>query len=380
MKKLYFVMAALIIASMVLTACGGESIATEAAEIASGTEEATAVATEAPAATEAAAATIKVGEVTDLGGIDDKSFNANGWAGAQKAAEELGVEAKYLESTQQADYAKNIQQFVDEGTNLIVTVGFLLGVDTATAAKANPDTHFAIVDYAYPDCFGTQVEGKDCGSATELPNVLGLTFQIDQAGFLAGYAAAASTETGKVATFGGINIPPVASFMIGFEKGVLYYNEQNGTAVEVLGWNTEANDGSFTGNFDSLDDGRSFAESFVQEGADIIMPVAGPVGLGSAAYCQESGACKIIGVDVDWTVSAPEYKDIILTSVLKNINVAVYDAIQAEVDGTFAGGVYVGTVENGGVGISDVAGASDDLNAQLDAVTQGIIDGSIATR
>ena len=129
-----------------------------------------------------------------------------------------------------------------------------------------------------------------------------------------------------------------------------------------------------------LDDGRSFAESFVQEGADIIMPVAGPVGLGSAAYCQESGACKIIGVDVDWTVSAPEYKDIILTSVLKNINVAVYDAIQAEVDGTFAGGVYVGTVENGGVGISDVAGASDDLNAQLDAVTQGIIDGSIATR
>lgn len=379
MKKLYFVMVALIIASMILAACGAPAATEAAATEAAATEAATeAAATEAPA-TEAAAV-VKVGEVTDLGGIDDKSFNANGWAGAQKAVAELGVEAKYLESTQQADYAKNIQQFVDEGTNLIVTVGFLLGVDTATAAKANPDTHFAIVDYAYPDCFDPAEEGKSCGSSTELPNVLGLTFQIDQAGFLAGYAAAGSTQTGKVATFGGINIPPVVSFMIGYEKGVQYYNEQNGTAVEVLGWNTEANDGSFTGNFDSLDDGRSFAESFVQEGADIIMPVAGPVGLGSAAYCQESGACKIIGVDVDWTVSAPEYKDIILTSVLKNINVAVYDAIQAEVDGTFAGGVYVGTVENGGVGISDVAGASDELKAQLDAVKQGIIDGSIATK
>ena len=354
MKKLYFVMAALIVASLVLAACGGGA--------ASGGD------------------AIKVGEVTDLGGIDDKSFNANGWAGAQKAAEELGVEAKYLESTQQSDYAKNIQQFLDEDTNLIVTVGFLLGVDTATAAKANPETHFAIVDYAYPDCFDPAEEGKSCGSTTELPNVLGLTFQIDQAGFLAGYAAAGSTQTGKVATFGGINIPPVNAFMIGYEKGVMYYNEENGTAVEVLGWNTEANDGSFTGNFDSLDDGRSFAESFVQEGADIIMPVAGPVGLGSAAYCQESGACKIIGVDVDWTVSSPEYTDVILTSVLKNINVAVYDAIKAEVDGTFAGGIYVGTLANGGVGLSDVAGASDELKAGLDAVKQGIIDGTISAQ
>jgi basic membrane protein A and related proteins len=237
------------------------------------------------------------------------------------------------------------------------------------------------VDYSYPDCFGTDfVEGQTCGSASELPNVLGLTFAIDQAGFLAGYAAAGSTETGKVATFGGINIPPVVAFMIGYEKGVMYYNEENGTNVEVLGWDTAAGDGSFTGNFDSLDDGRSFAESFVQEGADIILPVAGPVGLGSAAYCQESGACKIIGVDTDWTVSSPEYKDIILTSILKNMNIAVYDAIKAQVDGTFAGGVYVGTVANGGVGLADVAGASDELKAGLEAVKQGIIDGSISTQ
>lgn len=374
MKKLYFVMAALIIASMVLAACGAP--ATEAPA-------ATEAMTEAPVATEAmteapAAPVIKVGQVTDLGGIDDKSFNATAYAGVEKAVEELGVEGKYLESTQQADYAKNIQQFIDEDTNLIVTVGFLLGVDTATAAKANPDTYFAIVDYAYPDCFGDpSEEGKTCGSTTELPNVLGLTFSTDQAAFLAGYAAAASTQTGKVATFGGINIPPVTIFMKGFEAGVNYYNEQKGANVEVLGWSTADNDGSFTGNFDSLDDGRSFAESFVQEGADIIMPVAGPVGLGSAAYCQETGACKIVGVDTDWTVSAPEYTDVILTSVLKNMNVAVFDAIKAVVDGTFAGGVYSGTLANGGVGLAPVAGASDELKAELEAVAAGIIDGSI---
>ncbi|GAB1469275.1 BMP family ABC transporter substrate-binding protein [Chloroflexota bacterium] len=353
MKKLYFVMVALIVASMVLSACGGGAASSDA---------------------------VKVGQVTDLGGIDDKSFNATAYAGIEKAVAELGVQGKYLESTQQADYAKNIQQFLSEDTDLIITVGFLLGVDTAVAAKANPSVNFAIVDYAYPDCFDGQTEGQDCGSATEMPNVLGLTFAIDQAGFLAGYAAAGSTKTGKVATFGGINIPPVSAFMVGYEKGVDYYNQQNGTSVEVLGWSNATNDGSFTGNFDSLDDGRSFAESFVQEGADIIMPVAGPVGLGSAAYCQESGACMIVGVDTDWTVSSPEYKDIILTSVLKNMNIAVYDVVKAQVDGTFAGGVYVGTVANGGVGISDVNGASAELKAGLDAVKQGIIDGTIATK
>ena len=351
MKKLYATIALLIVLSLVLTACGGGG-----------------------------GGAFKVGQVTDLGGIDDKSFNATAYAGVEKAVAELGVEGKYLESTQQSDYAKNIQQYLDEGTGLIVTVGFLLGVDTAVAAKANPDQKFAIVDYAYPDCWPGAVEGKDCGSATELPNVLGLTFATDQAAFLAGYAAAASTQTGKVATFGGINIPTVTIFMKGFEAGVKYYNAQKGANVEVLGWSTEANDGSFTGNFDSLDDGRSFAESFVQEGADIIMPVAGPVGLGSAAYCKETGACKIIGVDTDWTVSAAEYTDIIFTSVIKYMNVAVFDAIKAAKEGTFKGGVYVGTLPNGGVGIAPVAGASAELMAELDAIKAALIDGSLSAQ
>jgi len=349
MKKLYIVVLALIVASMVLSACGGAAASTK----------------------------FKVGQVTDLGGIDDKSFNATAYKGIEQAVSELDVEGKYLESQQQSDYAKNIQQYLDEKTDLIVTVGFLLGVDTAIAAKANPDQKFAIVDYAYPDCYPGAEEGKTCGSSVDLPNVLGLTFSTDQAAFLAGYAAAAATETGKVATFGGINIPTVTIFMKGFEAGVKYYNQQKGTEVEVLGWDTAAGDGSFTGNFESTDDGRSFAESFVQEGADIVMPVAGPVGLGSAAYCKESGACKIVGVDTDWTVSAAEYKDVTLTSVLKNMNVAVFDSIKAAKDGTFKGGVYVGTLANNGVGIASVAGASSETNSELDAIKAQLIDGSL---
>ncbi len=220
---------------------------------------------------------------------------------------QLGVDGKYLESSQQSDYAKNLQQFLSEKEDLIITVGFLLGVDTATAAKANPNQKFAIVDYTYPDCYPGAVEGKDCGSSTDLTNVRGLAFQTDQAAFLAGYLAAGMTKTGKVAAFGGIQIPTVTIFMKGYQAGVKYYNQQNGTTVEMLGWDDATQKGTFNGNFSSTDDGKSYATTFVQSGADIIMPVAGPVGLGSAAYCQTSGKCLIIGVDTDWFVSANEY-------------------------------------------------------------------------
>ncbi len=380
MKKLYFVFAALLIASMVLTACGTPTPTAAPATVAPAT---VAPATVAPAtvAPTTAPVVFKVGEVTDLGGVDDKSFNASGWKGIQDAIAQLKVEGKYLESKQQSDYAKNIQQFLDEKTDLIVTVGFLLGVDTATAAKANPDTKFAIVDYSYPDCFPPSVEGKDCGSATEIPNVVGLTFQTDQAAFLAGYAAASMTKTGKVGTFGGINIPPVTIFMKGFQAGVEYYNTQKGTKVQVLGWDNTKAEGLFTGNFDSTDDGRKFAESLMQEGADIIMPVAGPVGLGSAAVCKETGKCMIIGVDTDWFVSAPEYASIELTSVMKNINIAVFDTVKAAQAGTFKAGVYNSTLENGGVGLAPFhdfeSKVPATLQAELDQIKADIISGKI---
>jgi basic membrane protein A len=246
MKKLYFVMAALVIASMVLTACGTPApAATEAP-----------VMTEAPVvATEPPAPVFKVGEVSDFGGVDDKSFNQLAWEGVQKANTDLGTDGKFLESKVQADYGKNIQQFIGEGANMVVTVGYAMGVDTAAAAKANPDTLFAIVDYSFPDCFPGAVEGKDCGSATDLPNVRGLEFQTDEAAMLAGYAAAGFTKTGKVATFGGLPFPSVTIFMKGFEAGVKHYNAVHGTNVQMLGWDTAKGEGTFVNNFDSTDDG-----------------------------------------------------------------------------------------------------------------------------
>ncbi len=325
MKRMSVIFTVLVVAIMLLSACG-------------------------PAAT--ATPKIKVGEVTDMGGVNDKSFNALGWKGVTDAIAQLGVDGKYLESSQQSDYAKNIQQMLTEKEDLIITVGYLLGVDTATAAKANPNQKFAIVDYTYPDCYPGAVEGKDCGSSTDLTNVRGLAFQTDQAAFLAGYLAAGMAKTGKVASFGGIQIPTVTIFMKGFEAGVKYYNQKHNTTVEALGWDDAAQTGVFVGNFNSTDDGKNTATSFAQEGADIILPVAGPVGLGSAAYCQTSGKCLIIGVDTDWFVSANEYASVELSSVQKKVDVAVFKTIQDVINGTFKGGTVTYALADGGVDLA----------------------------
>ena len=391
-KKLYSLLVVLVLSAMILAACA-PAAATEAPAPTSVVTEApvpttppteapvsttapteaaapTTVATEAPtaAATQPTAANIKVCEVTDTGGIDDKSFNATAWKGVQDAIDNLGIEGKYLESQQQTDYETNINAFLEEGCDLIVTVGFLLGDATLAAAQANPDQKFAIVDYAYDQ---------------EVPNIAQLVFSTDQAAFLAGYVAAGTTQTGTVGTFGGLNIPTVTIFMDGFSYGVKYYNDQNGANVNVLGWNTETQDGLFTGNFESTEDGRTMGINLMDEGADIVMPVAGPVGLGTAAAIQERGNAWIIGVDTDWTVSASEYTPIVLTSVMKNMDVAVYNQIQSVIDGTYQGGIVTGTLENNGV---DIAPFHDNESAVPDAVKsalpdlkQGIISGDIKT-
>ncbi len=364
MKKLSTILAVVLIASMVLAAC-----APAATQTAAPTEPA-AVNTKAPqptavTATEAPPA-LKACQVTDTGGIDDKSFNATAWKGVTDAETQLGIVGNYLESQQQTDYEKNINAFISEGCDLIVTVGFLLGDATKAAAEANPDQKFSIVDYAYDPA---------------IPNVLGQVFATDQAAFLAGYAAAAASKTGKVGTFGGIQIPTVTTFMDGYAMGVKYYNEKNGTNVEVLGWDPATQTGLFTGNFESTDDGRTMGQSLMDEGADVIMPVAGPVGLGTAAAALERGGTYIVGVDNDWYNTSPEYASILLTSVLKNMDITTLEAIKAVQDGTFQGGVTVGTLENGGVGLADfhdlASAVPDAVKTDLETVKAGIIDGSI---
>ncbi len=303
-----------------------------------------------------------VGEVTDVGGIDDKSFNATAWQGMENAKEQLGVTVAYLESQQQTDYAVNLQQFIDQNYDMIVTVGFLLTDDTLTFAQQNPNVYFAGIDQFH-----------------ESPpaNLVDLTFATDEAAFLAGYLAAGMTKTGKVGTFGGIEIPPVTIFMVGFKSGVDYYNQQHGTNVEVLGMTT------FVGNFESTDDGRRVGEDLIAEGADIVLPVAGPVGLGTAAAVQARPGTMLIGVDTDWCVSASEYCPVILTSIMKRMDMTVPMAIQMAKEGTFQGGMLVGTLENGGVGLAPFHDFDDDvpsaLKAELETVRQGIINGTIDT-
>ncbi|MBL7163633.1 MAG: BMP family ABC transporter substrate-binding protein [Anaerolineales bacterium] len=354
----WILIALLVVSSMLLAACQPAEPAEEAAPDAPAEE----AAPEAEAVEEAPA--FKACQVTDVGGIDDKSFNATAWKGIEDAMADLGVEGKYLESQQQTDYEVNINAFLEEGCDLIISVGFLLGDATAAAAGANPDQMFGIVDVNW----------------LESDNLYGSGFAINEATFLAGYLAAGMTETGIVATFGGINIPPVAVFMDGFVLGVEKYNEVHGTDVQTLGWDYVAQDGLFVGNFESTDDGRTMGESLMDEGADIIMPVAGPVGAGTLAVMEERGAGLIIGVDNDWSVQFANQSEYVLASALKNMDLYVYETIQAAMDGSFVGGNYMGTLDNGGVGLGyGGVDVPSDLQAEIEALTPQIIAGEVST-
>jgi len=367
-KKLSLVLALMIIASIMLAACGTPAAETPATEETVATEEAPVevAATEAPVEPP----TFKACEVTDFGGIDDKSFNATAWLGVTMAEEQLGIEGAYLESNQQTDYERNINEFVAAGDcNLIISVGFNLGDATSAAAAANPNQMFAIVDFGY---------------SPEIPNVRGSGYQIDQATFLAGYLAAGMTQTGIVGTYGGLQIPPVTAFMDGFYLGVQYYNEMNGTSVQVIGWDPATQTGSFTGNFENLDDGRNITLGMLDEGADIIMPVAGPVGAGTLAALRERGTGYMIGVDTDWSLYYTDYQDIILASAMKHMENWVFATIQQVMDtGAVSDLSYLGTLENGGVDLVIGAGFVDtipaEMTAALETIRAGIIDGSIAT-
>lgn len=310
--------------------------------------------------------------VSDAGGFDDKSFNESGKRGLDAASDDLGIETQVAESQANADYAPNITNLVSEGCDMIVTVGFLLATATGDAAQEHPDTEFAIVDSTAQDADGNPLE---------LENVKPLSFDTAQASYLAGYVAAGMSETGTVATYGGIQIPTVTIFMDGFVDGVAKYNEDNGTDVKALGWDKEAQNGSFTGNFDDQAQGQQLTQTFIEQGADIILPVAGPVGLGSLAAARDSDGVSVIWVDSDGVETNPEYSDIILTSVMKGIDAGVEDVITTGVNGEFDSTAYVGTLENDGVGLAPFhdfeAEVPQELKDQVEALKQEIIDGTV---
>lgn len=340
-KKLYIILAVLVIASFALAACQ-------------------------PAATpEPETPKFKACQVTDVGGIDDKSFNQTAYKGVTDAIAKYGnVEGKYLESQQQSDYEVNINAFLQDECDLIITVGFLLADATAAAAEANPDQKFATIDVDY----------------LAFDNLRGSGFAIDQSTFLNGYLAAGMTKTGKVGTYVGIAFPATTRFMDGFGLGVAYYNEVHGTNVELLGWNVEEGTGLEVGNFESTDDGRKMGETLMDEGADIIMPVAGPVGLGTLAVMEERGSGMLVGVDNDWALANPDKSAYILSSAMKNMDLFVSETIGMVIEDSFVAGNWIGTLDNGGVGLTyGGVEVPAELKAEVDALIPRIISGEIVT-
>lgn len=320
----------------------------------------------------AASGELKVGLVADLAGIDDRSYNAAAWDGLQRAQRDLGVVGAFNSTRQPDDYVRGIEDFLDRRFSLIITAGYRLSAATRAAALAHPAQKFAIVDDAFDPA---------------LPNVLGIVFQTDEAAFLAGYLAAGMSKTGKVGTFGGVALPPVTIFMVGFENGVRYYNRRKGKNVALLGWRTDpavagCGSGLFTGNFENIADGRRFATRLLDDGADVVLPVAGPVGQGSAAVIGERGM-MMIGVDADQYVSSPEFRGVFLTSVTKNIGNAVHAVVKSVVSDGFKGGSYTGSLRNDGVGIAPFhdfeARVPAELKTEINQLRQDIIDGKVTS-
>ena len=314
--------------------------------------------------------------VTDTGGIDDRSFNASSWQGMQEAASASSgkVAVKYLQSTTQSDYTPNINTFIGDKCGIIVTVGFLMAQATQTASKANASSKFAIVDNAY---------------TPPLKNVDALLFNTAQDAFQGGYLAAGMSKSGKVATFGGQKLPTVTIYMDGFWDGVQYYNAQHHKNVKVLGWSEKTQNGNFTGDFTNQTKGQTLTQTFISEGADIIFPVAGNVGLGAAKAVQNADASagsqkvNMEWVDTDGCISAAQYCKYFITSVTKGIQTAVKNAVTTASNGTFKGGNYIGTLKNGGVALAPFhqfdSKVPAKLKSELHTVAQGIISGSIQT-
>jgi basic membrane protein A len=312
--------------------------------------------------------------VTDTGGIDDRSFNASSWQGMQEAqsADPGKISVKYLQSTSGSDYTPNINTFIGEKCGIVVTVGFLMGDNTQTAAKANPNEKFAIVDYSY---------------SPAIKNIDALVFNTVEDGFLGGYLAAGMSKSGAVGTFGGQNLPTVTIYMDGYWDGVQYYNQKHHTSVKVLGWNEQTQKGLFTGNFTDETTGQTDTQTLISEGADVIFPVAGNVGLGAAKAVQDAdnaaGSTKVTmeWVDTDGCVSAAQYCKYFISSVTKGIQAAVKNAVLSAANGTFKGGNYIGDLANDGVVLSPFHDFSSQvpasLQSELNTVKQQIISGQI---
>ncbi len=381
-----------LIAALTLGACGSSSSGTTTTAAPSGSS--------TPTSSSPSGAKFLACEVTDTGGINDRSFNASAYQGLLDAVKvDSNIVPKFLSSTSTSDYTPNIDDFLSEHCGIVITVGYDMAAATQTAAKANPNVDFAVVD-----CPGGTSAGCPgfSSSETSLPNIDNLAYETNQDAFLGGYLAAAMSKSnsiapgGAVGEFGGQNIPTVTIYMDGWVAGVRYYDEMNHKSVKVYGWyptskgrtaDNYTGTGLFTNNFTDDGLGKTDTQSLIGEGASVIFSVAGGVGLGAVAAVQSAdssnpGSATMEWVDTDGCVSDASGCSYFITSVEKGIAPSVETAVLAAVHGSFKGGFYVGTLANGGVTLApyhDFASkVPASVTSQLNTVKAGIESGKIS--
>jgi basic membrane protein A len=291
---------------------------------------------------------LKVGLVLDVGGVNDGSFNQTSNEGLQKAIEDFGIEGNYLESNGDSDYAANIESFVDEDYDLIISVGYMLADATREAAEANPDTKFAIIDDS---------------SCSDLDNVTCLMFEQAQGSYLVGYIAGLMTQTNTVGLVLGMATESMHEFGYGYVAGAIDANPD----VTVLQRNANS--------FADAETGKAAANAMITDGADIIFHAAGGTGRGVIEACNEADGIYAIGVDTDQSSLAP---DTVITSAMKRVDTAVYDAIANMIKGELESGVITYGLEDDGVGIAPTQDLlPDDVIAAVEEVSEKIINGEV---
>jgi basic membrane protein A len=364
--------------AVVLAACtGGGSPAASSAAPPPASGSAAPTAGESPSAG-ASFEPLKVGVVTDVGQLEDKSFNQSSNEGAMAAVDAIGGEHDVIVTQNISDYGANIQQFIDAGFDVVVTVGFLIGTDTAIAAKANPEVTFIGVDQGIClDAEGAPDPTFTCegDAATLLPNYQGILFAEAQPGYLAGIIAASISESGKIGAVGGTNVPAVVNYWRGYENGAKSVND----AIEVLYQETDPDPAK---GFNDPTKGRALAETFLGQDADVIFQVAGLTGQGVLEAVCDAGAHGI-GVDVDQAVSLPNLAPCIVTSAEKKLKDTVQAVVMSAADGSFQAGpiAYNAASEPPAIGLSDYHENADlitpEIQQLVDDAFAGFADGSL---
>jgi basic membrane protein A len=323
-----------------------------------------------------------IGGVTDVGSLEDKSFNEAGWCGTLAGNDSVGGTAEVIVTESTEDYAANMETLIGEGFNILVTYGFALTNATIDAAVANPDVSFIGLDQFY--CINAEGERDtepatpDCDGSANFadlrPNAQGLIFAEAQAGYLAGVLACSISETGVIGAVGGIfAVPPVPQYIGGYHNGCLSVNPDATVLVEYVSEDIAV-------AFDDPDTGRQLADQMVAADADVLFQVAGSSGQGVlSAACDND--LYAIGVDVDQFFSSPTHQDCLVTSAEKKIIAAIQAAIERVADGTAEGGNIQGNASNGGIGLAPFHNFEDTVTPEIrdaiNAALQGMADGSI---